>query len=206
MSKLILGALLLVLIPNYYQSYGIENFLWFSDITLFLIFLGVYISSALLISVAATLSFFIEINWCVDFFYNLFTGTNLLGMADYMFDNKLSLFLRGLSLFHLLLPIYSIRYLYLWGYDDSAFKYSTMLYWIIILVCYLFTEVDKNINWVHLAELNNWQTISPTLWVLMQMTLYPLLIMLPTSFLFKKAFASTFKLPLQLKMSVTRDN
>ncbi len=194
MSKLLLGLLLSILIPSYYQHYGIENFLWFSDIALFLIFLGVYSSSALLISIAGTLSLFSEINWCFDFFYNLFTGQNLLGMSNYMFDSQLSLFLRGLSLFHLLLPIYSIRYLYLWGYDHSSFKHSTVLYWIIIFVCYMFTEVDKNINWVHLPQLNSWQAISPTAWVLIQMTLYPLLVMLPTSLLFKKAFECSLKL------------
>ena len=188
MSKILLGLLILLIIPNYYQNYGIENFLWFSDIALFLIFLGVYSNSALLISIAATLSFFTEINWCVDFFYHLLTGHNLLGMADYMFDSQLSLLLRELSLFHLLLPIYSLKYLYLWGYHDSAFKYSTVLYWTIICVCYMCTQVDKNINWVHLAQMNNWQTISPTSWVLIQMTLYPLLIMFPTSLLFKNAF------------------
>lgn len=189
MTRFLLSVLLLILIPTYYQNYGLQNFLWFSDIALFLIFIGVWTNSAFLISMAATLTFFMELNWCLDFFYNLFTGENLLGITGYMFNDQLSLFLRGLSLFHLLLPIYSIKYLYKWGYDETAFKYATILYWIIICTCYMFTSVDKNINWVHHAQLNDWQAISPLQWVMIQMMLYPLLIMLPKSLLFRKAFA-----------------
>ncbi len=179
---------MLILIPTYYENYGVQNFLWFSDIALLLIFLGVWANSARLISIAATLTFFIEINWCLDFFYNFFTGVTLLGMANYMFNDELSIYLRGLSLFHLLLPVYSIKYLYLWGYDETAFRYSTILYWMIICVCYMFTSVESNINWVHYAELKNLQWISPNQWLIIQMALYPLLIMYPKSLLFKKAF------------------
>jgi hypothetical protein len=46
-----------------------------------------------------------ELAWNLDFFGRLFTGRHRLGRARYMFESDTSLLLRGLSLFHVVLPL-----------------------------------------------------------------------------------------------------
>lgn len=188
MAKLFLTAFVMVLIPAYLHEYGIQNFLWFSDISLLLILSGLWLSSSLLISIAALLTLFLEISWTIDYFYQLITGDTLINLASYMFDQRYSLFLRGLSLFHLLLPIFSIRYLWAWGYNKQTLKYAVPLYGVVLIFCYLFTSVQENINWVYLPQAYSWTNISSLQWLCLQLILYPLLIMLPKHLLFQKIF------------------
>jgi hypothetical protein len=188
MDRLFLAVFMVVLVPTYLYEYGVQNFLWLSDIALVLIFLGLWFTSSLLISVAALLTLFLEISWSIDFIYQLFTGNTIINLASYMFDQQYSLFLRGLSLFHLLLPIFSIKYLLAWGYHKKAVNYAIPLYWVVLTVCYAFTSVDENINWVYLPQAYNWVNMPSLQWLLMQLVLYPLLIMLPKNLFFKKIF------------------
>ncbi|WP_264769369.1 hypothetical protein [Coxiella burnetii] len=78
-------------------------------------------NSSLLISVSVISFLLPEIVWNIDFFFQLLARRRLLGVTDYMFDPKRTLFLRGLSLFHIALPILWIWGLYLWGYNKNAF-------------------------------------------------------------------------------------
>src|SRR6059058_6104644 len=86
-----------VLVPIYWRQYGPANFLWFSDI-------------ALLVSAMALAVVLLELVWNIDFFVRLATGNSLIGLSAYMFDPKIPLFIRGLSCFHIVLPV-----ILLWG-------------------------------------------------------------------------------------------
>lgn len=186
--KYFLTAFILVLLPTYYLSYGPYNFLWFSDIGLFLILFSLWYRSALLISMSAIITMFIEAFWIFDYFYTLLVGVNLLGIAGYMFDENLNIYLRGLSLFHIFLPIMQIKYMRAWGYDSNALLYGITLYWLTLITCYAITPMQSNINWVHMADVKNWQDVTPILWMSMLMFLYPLIVMAPKSYCFNKIF------------------
>src|SRR5215467_7500962 len=94
-----------VLVPVYWTNYGPSNFLWFSDVALLITLPAIWLESSLLLSIATVGILLPELIWTIDFFVRLVTGISLVGLSYYMFDPGKPLFLRGLSLFHIFLPI-----------------------------------------------------------------------------------------------------
>jgi hypothetical protein len=117
--KLCYTGFLAVMIPTYWLNYGPTNFLYFCDVALLLTLVGIWREKALLISLAAVGILLPQLFWCVDFLVQL-CGGKLSGMTAYMFDEKRSLFLRGLSLFHGWLPFLLIYLVKKLGYDRRA--------------------------------------------------------------------------------------
>ena len=188
--KYFLTLFTLILVPTYWYYYGIQNFLWLSDIGLFLTVMSLWLNSVLLMSIAAVAVLAIELIWNIDFFGELIFGVNIIDLADYMFDPSYSLFLRTLSLFHVITPLIWIWHLKRCGYDSRALGFATVLYWIDVLIVYLFTRPEENINWVFLPLINLNYYISPFVWVIFLCVGFPLFIFLPTHYIFKKIFKS----------------
>ncbi len=180
-----------VLIPVYYKHYGAQNFLWLSDISLFLTLASLWTGSPLFISIAACGILVMEIAWNVDFFLNFIFHKRSIRLADYMFDNRYSYFLRGLSLFHVLIPIIWITYLNQFGYDPRAMYYFTALYWAVVITTYCCTTPKENINWVFLPQTMHLQCISPKLWVIILMLGIPTFLALPSHLVLSQLFHST---------------
>jgi hypothetical protein len=186
--KYLLTLFVAILIPVYWKNYGVKNFLWLSDIGLFLTLLAVWFHSALLISIAMILVFPLEIIWNIDFFFNLITKRKLLNIVDYMFDPKYSLFLRSLSLFHTFLPIFWIWSLFAWGYDKNALGYGIIIVWIVLSLSYFFTDPKENINWVFLPMAYHWRKIPAFLWFIFLLIGFPLFILAPMHFILQYLF------------------
>lgn len=177
-----------VLIPVYWHKYGKQNFLWLSDVSLFLTLASLWIGSPLYISIAACGIGLMELVWNIDFFLNFIFHQRSIRLADYMFDNRYSYWLRGLSLFHIAVPLAWILYLSEFGYDQRAIYYFTALYWIIIPITYNFTQPQDNINWVFVPQVRKIQTITPLTWVIMLMIGIPTFVALPTHLVLKALF------------------
>src|SRR5436190_18712535 len=135
--KLAYTAFVAVLMPVYWYSYGPINFLYFCDLALLLTLAGIWMESALLISMCAVGIVAVQTIWIVDFFGNLL-GFPIVGITDYMFETHRSLFLRGLSLFHGWLPIFVVLLVWRVGYDPRAFWAWTALSCAVLLVCFFF--------------------------------------------------------------------
>ena len=90
-----------------------------------------------------------ELAWNVDFFGRLLTGRSMFGMSAYMFDRSLPRYLRALSLFHVLLPIWLLWLVARLGYDRRAWAWQSLLAAIVLPVTYALTEPAENVNWVH---------------------------------------------------------
>jgi hypothetical protein len=188
MLTILLTIFVCILVPVYTINYGIRNFLWFSDIGLFLTVIALWFKSPLIISMAAVGIFIPEIIWCVDFFVNLLTRHAPLGLTKYMFDKNISLFVRLLSLFHLFLPVIWIVLLSEWGYDARAIYYQTGVAWLVLILTYRFTNKADNINWVFTPEKLGWKKISAPAWLIIMLILWPVVVMLPAEILFWFAF------------------
>jgi hypothetical protein len=189
--KIFLTCFTAILIPVYWRKYGIQNFLWLSDIGLFLTVLSLWTHSALLMSMAIIGALLVEIVWNIDFFLELLFNRNCItGLADYMFDSHYSLTLRGLSLFHIAMPLIWILHLAQYGYDTRALYYFTPLYWIILLITYCYTQPKDNINWVFYPHVYSIQSVSPRAWVLLLAIGFPLFIFLPTHLTCKALFTA----------------
>ncbi len=186
-TKILLTIFAAILIPVYWKNYGPTNFLWLSDISLFLTLFALWVNYSLFTSIAMVGIFPFELAWNLDFFLHLFTGKNLIHIADYMFERKYSLFLKSLSLFHVILPPLWIFLLYKFGYNQNAFLYSIFLIWIILILTYLFTDPKKNINWVFMPKINHWK-ISEFIWLIILMIGFPIFVFLPMHVILKRIF------------------
>src|SRR2546430_2645681 len=112
----------------------------------------------------------LELAWTIDFL----TGGRLIGLAGYMLDPKLPLYLRALSLFHLALPPTLVFLLYRLGYDRRALIYQTLLTWIILVVSYLASERAQNINWVFGPGSKPQPVLPPLLYLALEKAVLPL--------------------------------
>jgi hypothetical protein len=187
-------AFMIVLVPVYWYYYGPTNFLYFCDVSLFLILVGIWIDSPLLISMCAVGLIAPQTLWVVDFVLNFF-GVSLVGMTDYMFKHENSLFLRGLSLFHGWIPFLLLYLVWRVGYDTRALVAWTLLAWVLILVCFFFMPpphpnpglTPVNINYVWGPSDNAAQTwVHPYVWVAGLMIGMPLILFLPVHLLLKR--------------------
>lgn len=174
---------LLVLVPVYWKNYGPANFLWFSDIALFAVCFVLWTESRLLLSMMAVGTLGLELVWNIDYFGRLLTGKKLLGLSEYMFRPELSLFLRGLSLFHVVLPVIVIWLLAEWGYDERALYFQMVLAWAVLIFTYFFTDPKENINWVFGLGEKPQHKIAPGLYFVLVILFFPVFVFLPSHFL-----------------------
>jgi len=177
-----------VLVPVYLRYYGPANFLWFSDVALLTTALGLWLESSLAVStmtVAVTLP---EILWNVDFFACLFTGRAPLGMAAYMFDRRLPRYLRGLSLFHVVLPVLLLWSVARLGYDPRALLVQTISGTLLMILSYTLTAPSQNINWVFGPGSRPQRRLPPLVYVTIVIVSFPVLVYLPTHLLLEKLF------------------
>lgn len=74
------------------------------------------------------------------------------------------------------------------GYDTRAIYAQTLLVWVLLPVCYLLTDPEKNLNWV-IGIGNPPQTWVPgSLYLVLLMFAFPLLVFIPTHFILKTVF------------------
>jgi hypothetical protein len=128
-------AFMAVLVPVYWHHYGWTNFLYFCDVALFLTLAGLWREDRLLLSLSAVGILLPQMVWCADFGFEL-AGLKLTGMTSYMFDEKLPLYLRGLSLFHGWLPWLLLFAVSRVGYDERALRGWALLAGLLCLVAF----------------------------------------------------------------------
>ena len=179
---------LMILIPTYLHYYGPQNFLWLSDMGLFLTCLALWLNKPVLMSMAAVGVLVLELIWCFDFFAELLFNINPIDLSDYMFNASLPILLRAISLFHVATPIIWVRYLWQFGYDKRALNYFIALYWVVLMLTYQLTDPVENINWVFMPKVVNMGAITPVAWLLIMIIGFPLLLFWPTHLCYKKFF------------------
>ena len=193
-------AFLVVVVPVYWHTYGLTNFLWFCDTALVLTVLGMWLESSLLISMCSVGILVPQCLWLADFGSHLM-GIHLVGLTAYMFDPALSLFTRGLSLFHGWLPLLLIWLLFRLGYDKRALPAWTCLAVVLMFVCYFFTppagthlaNSNTPINLNYLYGFNDRQPqawINQNLYVMLWFGALWLVAFLPTHLVLQKIFAA----------------
>ena len=200
-AKVAVTAFLVVLVPIYLRTYGPTNFLWFCDAALILTTAGMWIESSLLISMCSVGILLPQCLWLVDFVSNLL-GFHLLGLTGYMFDSRLPMFTRGLSLFHGWLPVLLVWLLSRLGYDKRALPAWTGLAAGLVFVCYFFTppagahlanpNIPINLNYLYGFKDQQPQTwINQNLYVILWPGVLWLVAFLPTHLVLRKIFAAS---------------
>lgn len=137
--------LALIVFPVYWYQYGVTNFLWFSDIAFFAMAPALWFKNRLIASMMAIGVLPLELLWLISFI----SGGAFLGMANYMFDPELALWLRALSLFHFPMPAVIIYMIWKFGYDKRAIWPQIALSAVVLVMTHLFTEKSDNVNIIY---------------------------------------------------------
>jgi hypothetical protein len=185
--KLAFGASIVVIVVVYWREYGPSNFLWLSDLALFLTGLAVIIEHRLPASMVAVGVLPLELAWTADFL----AGGRLMNLAGYMFDRRYSLFLRALSLFHLAIPPTIIWMLVRFGYDGQAVFAQLIVTWAALVTCYLATDPAKNINWVFGPGTEPQKKLPPLQYFALVLAIQTVAVVLPMHFLLTYLFGTS---------------
>ena len=108
---------LAVWIPAYWYYWGAQNFVHLCDVAVILTCAGLWWSNSLLLSSQAVSSIVVDLLWDLDAAWRFFLGHNLIGGTEYMWDAHYPLWVRLLSLFHIVWPILLLWSLARVGYD-----------------------------------------------------------------------------------------
>jgi len=186
--KLGVGAFALVYVPAYLGQYGPYAFLWFCNLGNLLLFAGLCLESALLASMVALSVLLIQVLWSVDFLGRLLLEVHVIGGTGYMWKSEIPLWIRALSLFHLVGPALMLFALRRLGYDRRALAAQTLLAWIVLPLCFFFTPPGLDVNWVFGLFDRPQEAIAPGLYLALTMLGYVVLLYLPTHLLLRRLF------------------
>lgn len=142
------GALvwLAIWIPTYWHAWGPANFLHLCDIAVFLTCIGLWTSNALLLASQAVSSIVVDAIWTADAASAVFSHHALIGGTEYLLDPHTALWIRLLSLFHIVLPLVLLWALTRVGYDRRAWALQTAIV-VGTFVASRFTSPAANINY-----------------------------------------------------------
>lgn len=188
--KIVYTLFVCALVPVYWRQYGLVNFLWFSDIALLLLAPALWFESPLLVSMMALAVLLPELAWNIDYFVRLATGVSMIGLTDYMFDASIPRFTRGLSLFHIALPLLILWMLDQLGYDHRALFWQTLVATLVLPLSYFFSNPRENVNWVYGFGEKPQTVVAAPLFVIFLMLMFPLLVYLPMHLLLDRVFGS----------------
>lgn len=179
-----------VLVPVYWVERGAANFLWLSDVALLAIVPALWMESRFLTSMMAVGVLLPELAWNVDYFLRLIAGFDVIGInaTGYMFESHYTPLFKCFSLFHVVLPVLLLWMVYRLGYDTRAVYAQTLLIWILLPVCYLATDPERNLNWVFGIGNPPQTWVSGPLYLVLLMFAYPLFVFIPAHFLLKALF------------------
>jgi hypothetical protein len=120
-------AWLCVWIPAYWHFWGWYNFLFFCDVAVILTCIGLWRGTSLLLSSQAVGAIVINLMWTLDVMWRLLLGRRLIGGTEYMWDAQFPLWIRLLSLFHIIWPILVVWAVRRVGYDSRGFSLQCLI-------------------------------------------------------------------------------
>jgi hypothetical protein len=184
------------LVPYYWSVYGPANFLWFCDIALLTTVATVWLESRFLASMQLVGTFLIQVVWLADFLTRLLGGFFLVRMTVYMFSEDIPLTARVFSLYHGWMPFLLFWLVWRLGYDRRAWLAQTVLAWVVLPICYFWTDPVRALNAVFGPSGEHAQTwMAPELYLLLVMAFYPVCIFFPSHLLFCWVFREKTPLP-----------
>jgi hypothetical protein len=164
--------------PVYWRQYGAQNFLFFCDLGNFLIAVGLWLESRLILSWQAVGLLVFQTLYAIDLIGALLSGWHVIDGTEYMFDPNVSSFVRLLGLYHLVVPpllVWAVRRL---GYEPQAWKWQTLTAWIVVPINF-FWRPQYNVNWAR--GIGHEQHVVPAwLYLAAYLIVVPLVVYWPT--------------------------
>jgi hypothetical protein len=174
----------LVWAPVYLRQYGVQNFLYFCDLGNILIALGLWTESPLIFSWQATGLLLFQTLYTVDLAGALLSGRHFVGGSEFMFDAGIPLWIRLLSLFHVMTPpllLWLVRRL---GYDGRGWICATLTACVVVPVCYWWRP-QFDVNWARGPFFREQHVVPGWVYLAGYLVVVPLLVYGPTHFLLR---------------------
>ncbi|MCW4151140.1 hypothetical protein OM427_16535 [Halomonas sp. 18H] len=177
--KLAFSLWILFWAPAVAIQVGNQNFLWLCNLANFLLLIGLWSESRLLISMQWLATALVGTFWALDAGTAWVTGWHPIGGTEYMFNAATPLGVRLLSLYHLILPLVAGFGVCRLGYNPRALLWQTAVTWLAVATAYRFTDPVRNVNWVQgpFGITQDW--FAPGLYMALLMMAWPLLLYLP---------------------------
>jgi hypothetical protein len=190
--KIAYTAFVLLVAVIWWRHYSWRNFLWFSDIAFIGAVPALWLESAALASVLAVAVLLPEILWNVDFIARLLLRRRITGLTDYMFESARPRLLRGLSLFHVPLPLVLLWLVREYGYDARVGLAGAIVLAAVVLPwSRAVSTPERNINWTYGLGSRR-STWSPVRYVLVLFVAFVVFVFLPTHVLLQALFGSQY--------------
>jgi len=177
--KLLWTAWMLVWAPVYWRQYGLQNFLFFCDLGNLLMTAGLWLESPLLFSWQASGLLFFQTLLTIDLAGAFASGRHLIGGTEYMFDPRIALWIRLLSLFHVMTPPLLLWAIWRVGYDGRGWKYQTLTAWIVVPINY-FWRPQYDVNWARGLFFHEQHALPGLLYLLLYLITVPAVVYYPT--------------------------
>ena len=177
---------LLVWLPVYWRTWGGANFLHLCDVAVILTCIGLWANSALLISSQAVASLLIDAAWAVA------AGSRLIGHpfvpgTEYLLDPSFSLWIRLLTLYHVLMPPLLVWALYRTGYDRRGWVLQSAIA-LPAFIAARFTSPTDNINFAFTDPFFQRQWGPAPVHIVVSWLFMVIVVYLPTHWLLKRIF------------------
>ena len=177
--KLLWTAWVIAWAPFYLRQYGLQNLLFFCDLGNFFIAVGLWLESPLIFSWQATGLLLFQSLYTIDLAGAWITGSHIIGGTEYMFDPGIPLFVRLLSLFHVVMPPLLLWAIWRLGYNPHGWKLQTLTTWIVVPINY-FWRPELDINWARGPFFREQHVVPGPIYLLAYLILVPAVVYFPT--------------------------
>lgn len=113
--------------PMYWHTWGAANFIHLCDVAVILTCIGMWASSGLLISSQAVGALIVDIVWAIDAASRIFLRHALFPGNEYLTDPHYPLWIRSLTVFHVVMPLLLIWGVYLMGYHRRGWALQSAI-------------------------------------------------------------------------------
>jgi hypothetical protein len=152
--------------------------------------LGLWSNSRLLLSSQAVSSLLIDTAWVFDAAARFLTGRHLIGGTEYLFDSSFPLWVRLLSLFHVVMPFLLLWALHRVGYDRRGWVVQSVIAITVVGLARLAATPKTNINFVYADPFFHRSWGPWPLHVIAVLAFLVFLVYLPTHLLLSRLFLS----------------
>ena len=136
---------LAVWLPTYWYLHGPANFLHLCDIAIILTCVGIWLGSPLLVGSQAVNSLVVEALWCVNVAGYALFRTHLIRGTEYMFDPATPVWVRLISLYHVVWPVLLVWAVRRVGYDRRSLALQAAMA-VPVMVAGRYVEPHRNLN------------------------------------------------------------
>lgn len=196
--KTALSLFVLIHVSVSWAQYGPSCLLWLCNIALLLALAAAWLENPLLTGMSAVGVLLVQFLWLGGLLGAL-AGWGVPESLRYLFNPRISLLARGLSLYHGWLPFVLLFLLHWMGYDRRALRCYLPLAAIIYALCFFLippvpTPVDRDslpvtVNFVHGLDYHTRQPwMQPGYWLLTVMLGSSLGLFLPTHLVLRRVF------------------